>query len=182
MAKLLQREREWEDKLASIEALRVEVNQMVEQVAREAASRGGCGECRECCEALAVMELNKPYWHPCEHLCPTGCAIYHSRPKSCMTFYCSYLMGDTPSDLTYRPDKSGILICLDIDHTVANVACGLVVDCWELRPGAYKANPWVTQLAERIAQRHGSTQVFFWPHKQTPRNWDESGIKDTSAG
>jgi hypothetical protein len=148
---------------------------------RNAYERGGCGGCRACCEALAVMELNKPYWRACQHQCETGCAIYHARPKSCRAFYCSYLMGDTPAGGEYRPDNLGLLLCLDTCHLTQDVIIGVALDCWEIRPGAFEANPWVKQLATDIAERRGCVTVFFWPYGQMPQNWDESGIKEALA-
>lgn len=148
---------------------------------RSAYERGGCGECRACCEALGVMELGKPYWRACQYQCETGCAIYPARPKSCWSFYCSYLMGDTPADPEYHPDNLGLLICLDTGHTVANEIVGVVLDVWEIRHGALAANQWVEQLAKSIAARHGCITVFFWPFGQIPRNWIECRLQETTA-
>ena len=179
VSQLLQQEREWEQELATFREMERAAAAGYERVVREAALRGGCGTCQACCEALAVKEIDKTCWQRCEHQCATGCSIYHARPKSCEIFYCLYLAGSTPADLKYRPDNLGILFSLDVGRTADNLFEAVVLDCRELWPGAFAANPWVKQLAEEIAERNGCPNVWWYPHNQTAHSWDELEIADT---
>lgn len=67
-----------------------------------------CGDCQACCEILGVTELDKPHYTPCQHQCPTGCAIYQLRPKTCQIYECLWLSGAI-QDEELRPDKLGII-------------------------------------------------------------------------
>ena len=52
-----------------------------------------CGTCTLCCKVAAVEEVAKPNGVWCPH-CVKGkrCAIYPSRPQSCRTFYCQWML------------------------------------------------------------------------------------------
>jgi hypothetical protein len=69
--------------------------------------RRTCGECRACCTACAVNELDKPINTPCKHLAPVGCGIYESRPQSCRDYDCAWLHGHFADE--HRPDRTGIV-------------------------------------------------------------------------
>jgi hypothetical protein len=43
-----------------------------------------------------IYELDKPRGVACKNLCPTGCAVYADRPKSCQEFECMWLLAGTP--------------------------------------------------------------------------------------
>ena len=97
-----------------------------------------CGECQACCEVIAVhLETplhtpeDKPNYARCPHQCPSGCSIYHQRPKECRSYYCLYLIGALPGGGEMRPDKFGVLIDFRRDDGGNDV---LVL--WETRPGA----------------------------------------------
>jgi len=62
-----------------------------------------CGDCRECCIALAIDELDKPPGTPCKNLCASGCGIYVDRPNECRQFICAWLQGLMP--LNMKPNK-----------------------------------------------------------------------------
>lgn len=67
-----------------------------------------CGDCKECCTALPVVELNKPMGVRCDHVCENGCGVYANRPESCQTFLCMWLqMPEVKLEL--RPDKCGVI-------------------------------------------------------------------------
>jgi hypothetical protein len=73
-----------------------------------------CGDCDVCCVVPALDEpgLTKPPGVPCKNLCPSGCAIYESRPKPCRAFLCAWrLMPEL--DESWRPDRVGLLGILD---------------------------------------------------------------------
>ena len=52
-----------------------------------------CGTCTLCCKVAAVEEVAKPMGVWCPHCQRNkGCAIYDSRPPSCRTFYCQWMI------------------------------------------------------------------------------------------
>lgn len=111
--------------------------EMLAQVEKIAAERS-CEECQVCCEIMGVSELGKPYTTRCEHQCPSGCAIYGSRPPGCRSFFCFWkMMGVFPDDL--RPDKSGVLLCFDkLTSEDGEQTYLFVYEAWE---GAIAAMP-----------------------------------------
>jgi Fe-S-cluster containining protein len=52
-----------------------------------------CGTCTLCCKVAAVEEVGKPNGAWCQH-CLKGqrCTIYPSRPQSCRSFYCQWML------------------------------------------------------------------------------------------
>ncbi len=79
-----------------------------------------CGACTVCCTALTIddPELKKVQGVPCRHVVPGGgCGIYHTRPRTCRTFYCGWRELKWVRE-TLRPDRSGVLFQLrgEIDH------------------------------------------------------------------
>ncbi len=74
-----------------------------------------CGSCIACCRDLAIVEegFNKLPGKVCDHCTGSGCAIYESRPQLCRTYHCGWRT--LPNmDESWRPDRSGILITLDL--------------------------------------------------------------------
>ena len=66
-----------------------------------------CGICSECCNVLAVDELQKKTFSTCSHSCAFGCNIYSQRPGSCRDYRCLWLDGHlTDED---HPDKLGVI-------------------------------------------------------------------------
>jgi hypothetical protein len=88
-----------------------------------------CGECTACCTILAVKELNKASFQPCPHEC-AGCAIYDSRPRSCRSWSCGWLLGRVPGDERRRPDKIGLIFNRE---TLAGKSYTVAIEVW---PGA----------------------------------------------
>ncbi len=66
-----------------------------------------CGECRECCTAMAVGEIGKSWYERCARLSESGCDIYGSHPASCKTYRCLWLDGWGGED--DRPDRLGVI-------------------------------------------------------------------------
>jgi hypothetical protein len=66
-----------------------------------------CGECRECCTAMAVGEIGKGWYEKCARLSESGCDIYGSHPTSCKDYHCLWLDGWGGED--DRPDKLGVI-------------------------------------------------------------------------
>ena len=92
-----------------------------------------CDGCRECCNGLAVAELDKPDFQSCEHECETGCSIYDKRPKSCRAFECAWIEGLTAPGIAakdLRPDKTGLV------PVVQNTKFGTVWTLFQTKEGA----------------------------------------------
>lgn len=95
----------------------------------------GCGECRFCCKAMVVDDLEpaKPAETWCVHIRKDGpgCGIYETRPASCRQFKCLWLESQerTPEyrlPLEMRPDKSRVMLCMAPDDIlVVRVAAGM---------------------------------------------------------
>lgn len=67
-----------------------------------------CGGCTECCMAVAVAELEKPYFARCRFQNGSGCSAYSARPRSCRQYNCAWLQGMLEEEM--RPDKSGFIL------------------------------------------------------------------------
>ena len=70
-----------------------------------------CGSCSECCIALSVKEIEKPSMVRCESVCSAGCRVYESRPESCKSFECLWLMGAGSN--ADRPDRIGAVFSVE---------------------------------------------------------------------
>jgi hypothetical protein len=66
-----------------------------------------CGRCTVCCSCFYIVELAKPQWVDCKHICNSQCGIYPERPKSCREFRCQWLHGLFTED--DRPDRLGVV-------------------------------------------------------------------------
>ena len=62
-----------------------------------------CGSCSLCCDVIAVPELDKRMEQRCVYQKVRGCAIYSTRPLSCRTFSCAWLVGHVPAK--YKPTR-----------------------------------------------------------------------------
>ncbi len=85
-----------------------------------------CGECKACCTAIGIVELGKPNYKRCEHLCKSGCAIYNSKPASCTEYQCWYTAGLVDD----RPDKIGLIVDFQLSPLPG------AIRIWEVWSGA----------------------------------------------
>jgi hypothetical protein len=90
-----------------------------------------CGECTACCTVMGVAELNKANYQPCSHNCGR-CGIYDSRPNTCRTWCCGWLLGRIEGDGRRRPDQLGLLFN---QETLAGKTVTVAYEVW---PGAGK--------------------------------------------
>ncbi|GAA0536021.1 hypothetical protein FHS83_003269 [Rhizomicrobium palustre] len=70
-----------------------------------------CGECHACCRALIIdeQELQKLAGTLCANCRgEAGCAVYHTRPKTCRDFHCGWRMLPLPEE--WRPDRCQIML------------------------------------------------------------------------
>lgn len=123
-----------------------------------------CGECKACCEVLAIQELDKPLNVMCEHAGagPQGCCtIYDSRPKSCQDYLCLWKLGLGTDD--HRPDRSGLVL----SPTREGTACYPAASIHELWPGAFdEAFDFIADAASRtvlLLIRNGRVSKVFGP-------------------
>ncbi len=75
-----------------------------------------CGDCRECCQALAIPELEKPCFQTCAHMEAAGCSVYADRIQACRSYECLWLALGLGEERD-RPDLLG-LIFSEPDRTV----------------------------------------------------------------
>jgi hypothetical protein len=79
-----------------------------------------CGECRACCEAFEVKEIDKPAGVLCPHHTGTGCGIYDTRPHPCRSYFCLWRRLPAMPDYA-RPDKSGIIAQIEINKSPRHI-------------------------------------------------------------
>jgi hypothetical protein len=71
-----------------------------------------CGTCMMCCKVLPIstQELTKPPGAWCRHaVTGEGCGIYETRPSTCRTFYCQWMI-DPSLPLEWKPDRARLVI------------------------------------------------------------------------
>lgn len=102
-----------------------------------------CGSCKECCTAVGVVELGKPFNAPCEHLCKLGCSIYGAHPDSCKVYQCFWRAGE----FTWmeRPDLLGAVFHLTEDD-------GLWIDVLLTKPNVNPGK--LAALAELLLAKY----------------------------
>lgn len=84
-----------------------EITEMAKQI-----QANPCGSCTECCYAIAIEELGKPYFRHCQHQGKASCRIHETKPRSCKHYLCGYalgLFGVGDEALKYRPDNLGFV-------------------------------------------------------------------------
>lgn len=102
-----------------------------------------CGECKSCCIAFDIPELDKSQGAPCQHLCAKGCGIYARRPLTCRNFECLWLMQD--GDPQFRPDNSGLLCT--IRHFHENIGAGIqIVELFQGASATKEGRQWIDTL------------------------------------
>lgn len=114
-----------------------------------------CGECRACCTAVHVLELDKGPYVPCKHLGnfskgEPGCTIYAERPKSCEQWACEWRgAGPLLKEYEERPDRCGVLLSTSAIHhpKLGNMRFFLVREAFE---GGFEA-PEARALVQRLS-------------------------------
>ena len=125
-----------------------------------------CGPCSACCTTLGVEELNKPRDTPCPHLAGPGtCGIYETRPPSCQTYSCLWLLGHIEGDERRRPDQLGVIF--DTGSTLPDC-----ITCREVTPGASETESvrfLIKKLSNRlivyVQRRDGGRRVYGPPYR-----------------
>jgi hypothetical protein len=100
-----------------------------------------CGSCSLCCKLLRIEELDKPAGRWCSH-CTVGrdgCKIYDTRPGSCRSFHCTWLI-DPKLGAEWRPSAAKMV--LQYDHPARRLAVHVDPEF----PSAWRSEPYYRQL------------------------------------
>lgn len=97
-----------------------------------------CGGCTACCYTHAVGELDKWELTACASCTADGCAIYASRPRSCGSFFCTWIVSEIGNE-DERPDKVGVVCSVLYGrYTSEDPPSVLMLEAW---PGAFEEAP-----------------------------------------
>jgi hypothetical protein len=100
-----------------------------------------CGSCSLCCKLLRIEELDKPAGRWCSH-CTVGrdgCKIYDTRPGSCRSFHCTWLI-DPKLRAEWRPSTAKMV--LQYYHPARRLAVHVDPEF----PSAWRSEPYYRQL------------------------------------
>lgn len=125
-----------------------------------------CEACTLCCRLTPIKEIGKQAGQTCLMECDNGCAIYPTRPLSCRTWSCRWLIGLDTDDLA-RPDVAGYVIDLlpdaiyIIDNDTGERRPIEVVEIWadDRRPEAWREDVALRSYIERLAAEGTATLV-----------------------
>ena len=100
-----------------------------------------CGTCSLCCKLLRIEELDKPAGRWCSR-CSVGrdgCKIYDTRPGSCRSFHCLWLI-NSELGAEWRPTTAKMV--LYYDHPARRLAVHVDPEF----PSAWRSEPYYRQL------------------------------------
>jgi hypothetical protein len=119
-----------------------------------------CGSCALCCKVLRIEELDKPAGGWCSHCTPArdGCLIYHSRPASCRSFQCTWLI-DTRLGAEWYPATSKMV--LHYDQSERRLAVHVDPEF----PSAWRSEPYYRQL------KAWTCAAIEWARTSSPDAW-----------
>ena len=100
-----------------------------------------CGSCSLCCKLLRIEELDKPAGRWCAHCTAgrDGCNIYDTRPPSCRSFHCSWLI-NPELGAEWRPTTAKMVLYYE------RPARRLAVHVDPEFPSAWRGEPYYRQL------------------------------------
>jgi hypothetical protein len=129
-----------------------------------------CGDCKECCTVLNVLEINKPINTPCPNCTAQGCGIYETRPLTCRGWSCEWWLGRLGLTDAQRPDKLGLMFTFEP---------GTPVIAYELVPGAATSKKGAKVLHRMRSQRTLLLQRYGTQQRETLRGGQP---RDASSG
>jgi hypothetical protein len=109
--------------------------------------RRDCGSCTLCCKLVGVEELGKGRNAWCPH-CEKGrgCRIYETRPATCRTFHCLWLV-DQGIEECLKPERSKVVLVGSREKgEVAAFVDPAYPDAWRRDPMHWLLN----RMAERF--------------------------------
>jgi hypothetical protein len=100
-----------------------------------------CGPCSLCCKLLRIEELDKPAGRWCPHCTAgrDGCKIYFTRPGSCRSFHCTWLI-NAELGAEWRPTTSKMV--LYYNHAERRLAVHVDPEF----PSVWRSEPYFRQL------------------------------------
>ena len=103
------------------------------------AAAKACGDCNLCCKVLKVNAVEKPAGLWCRHLVQgAGCSIHALKPIECSRFQCFWTVSEELGE-EWRPIRSKLVLW-------SNVEGRLIVDVDPSSPGAWRREPYYSQL------------------------------------
>lgn len=124
-----------------------------------------CGSCTMCCKSMSVWEIEKPNNVWCRHVRNhSSCAIYETRPTSCRTFNCLWLLGVGTDAM--RPDRSRVLMVEAENEAGGPKGFAAILD--PTRPLAWQ-EPSMRAFLEQIRDRYGAVGMALGSRKRVFR-------------
>ena len=114
-----------------------------------------CGTCKLCCKVAAVEEFAKPMAVWCPH-CQrgNGCAIYISRPPSCRSFYCQWMLVPGLGD-EWKPERAKFaLVRTEGGHRLTALVDPGYPLAWRRSPYFENLKQWAVQAAQKWPELH----------------------------
>ncbi len=111
-----------------------------------------CGDCTICCMVLRIdaPTLDKPADTPCRHSTGTGCGIYATRPDVCRDWFCGWRRNAAMPEAA-RPDRSGLLVSLDLNRKRRNCLEGVSIVIRSLRDAETLESPLAQSLIDLLS-------------------------------
>lgn len=126
-----------------------------------------CGSCTMCCKTMSVWEIEKPNGVWCKHVQGNRtCAIYDTRPQSCRSFNCLWLLGVGTDAM--RPDRSRVIMVEAEDERAPDGPKGFAAILDPTRPLAWQ-EPGLRAFLENIRDRYGAIGMALGPRKRVFR-------------
>ena len=146
-------------------------------------SENKCGGCTMCCKLPAVVEVQKPAMKWCKHCeIGKGCGIYETRPLTCSTFKCYWLVtqeGNNTMPLRLRPDKTKAVISPTTSgNTVAVLVDRNMKDIWH-KGEIYEVIKQMVDQGLRVVVGWDDGEDKIMLHKVGPQVIGETKIKMT---
>jgi hypothetical protein len=114
-----------------------------------------CGTCKLCCKVAAVEEFAKPMAVWCPHCRRgNGCVIYISRPPSCRSFYCQWMLVPGLGD-EWKPERAKFaLVMTEGGHRLTALVDPGYPIAWRRSPYFENLKRWAVQAAQKWPELH----------------------------
>ena len=109
-----------------------------------------CGSCTLCCKVAAVEEVSKPNGIWCSH-CVAGkrCTIYQTRPPSCRSFYCQWML-EKALGPEWKPERAKFaLVKTEGGRRLTALADPGFPTAWRRPPYYENLKHWAVEAARR---------------------------------
>jgi hypothetical protein len=108
-----------------------------------------CGSCMMCCKVPDIPQFNKASGVWCPHArIGKGCGIYDTRPASCRTFYCLWML-DASFGPAWKPERAKFVVYLQENNIHTQIAVDPAFPNAWIRPPYYaRIKKWAQNGAE----------------------------------